>query len=204
MKCRFAESAQLSRKLLEDDPPPAENTPADDFSFGADDEQMLDTALAGIPNYFKWFPADYSDWQDKLGNRTQRKLENNTYVRLERYPTEHIALRLHQTDILKVYPDGSFVVDNGGWQKMTTMRRLNNYLPPGWSIYTHQGTWYWCVNGKGMVWDRNPEGRVVQEYSNGDRVDAEGVLHAKAKARRMKPIRTRQSRPRRDFGLPPQ
>lgn len=197
MKCRFAESRQLSRRLLEDDLPaddlPTGNGPPEDF--GLDDEALLGNALAGLSSTFEGQPADYSYWKEKIGRRGRRKLKNNTYASLERYPHEHIVFRLHATVILEMYPDGSFVVNDGGWRTRLTLARINDYLPPGWSIYTHLGTWYWHRRNKvGSIWDRNPAGRIIQEYTSGDSVDGNGVLHAQKQARHMKPIRTRKSK----------
>ncbi len=59
-------------------------------------------------------------------NHDSRKLENNTY--LERRG-ENIAIRLHRTDIVTHYPDGSFSLNDGGWNTPTTAERIQAYAP---------------------------------------------------------------------------
>jgi hypothetical protein len=41
---------------------------------------------------------------------------------------------------MTVSQDDTLVVDNGSWQTVTTLARLNDWLPSGWGIYTHKGT----------------------------------------------------------------
>lgn len=203
MKCRSTESVELSRRLLEDEVPPEESgevapEPAaagdlDDFASGSIDD-LMSQAVEGIrlppgePGHYA-----YTMWRERLGRRNSRKLENNTYLILDPHD-KTISIRLHYTDIITMHPDGSFEVNNGGWQTKTTLRRLNDYLPGGWSVYTHDGTWYWAVHGKGHIQNQDPEGRTLQPYENHDHVDAQGVLHPRRHAFRMRPLRPRRSR----------
>lgn len=48
-------------------------------------------------------------------------------------------VRLHDTDILTVYPKGGFTVSTGGFNTKTTRGRLADVLPRPWSVYTHKG-----------------------------------------------------------------
>jgi len=59
--------------------------------------------------------------------RNRRKLENNTY--LERRSQNTVAVRLHSTDVVTLHRDGSFQLDSGGWNTITTRDRINRYLP---------------------------------------------------------------------------
>jgi hypothetical protein len=52
---------------------------------------------------------------------------------------EYFALRLHNTDIICVYPDG-WVLSAGGWTTVTTKQRLNDWGPV--SITQRDWTWY--------------------------------------------------------------
>lgn len=52
----------------------------------------------------------------------------------------HFAIRLHETDVVEVYPDDTQKLFTGGWQTYTTKDRIN-----GWSsarIYQSNGIWY--------------------------------------------------------------
>lgn len=53
---------------------------------------------------------------------------------------DHIAIRLHNTDIIKLYPNGVVVLRHGGWQTITTKDRLNRYTDA--CIENRRGTWY--------------------------------------------------------------
>lgn len=57
----------------------------------------------------------------------RRKLENNTYLR--ELGDNIFAIRLHATDIVTYHPDGTVVIDSGGWHSMTTADRVTRYSP---------------------------------------------------------------------------
>ena len=67
--------------------------------------------------------------------KNSRKLENNTY--LKRRGVGAIAVRLHSTDIITLYADGSLRICMGGWNTMTTKDRLNGFLPHPWRVWSH-------------------------------------------------------------------
>jgi hypothetical protein len=103
------------------------------------------------------------------------KVDNNTLlVRDVRDNT--IAVKFHNTDIMTVHQDDTLIVDNGGWQTVTTLARLNDWLPSGWGLYTHKGTWYWH-NYRHRDEELNPGFKRTQPYSNGDKITADGTLH---------------------------
>jgi len=63
----------------------------------------------------------FTQAREKLGNRTSRKVANNTYlVDLGGY----IGLRLHGTIIVSYHPDQTKVF-TGGWRTVTTKARIN-------------------------------------------------------------------------------
>lgn len=45
------------------------------------------------------------------------------------------AIVLYDTEIVRYYPDGTFSVDNGGFNTLTTTERLRTVLPPGFNCY---------------------------------------------------------------------
>lgn len=128
----------------------------------------------------------FNQWSQKFAQKRLRrdgpeeyfKVDNNTL--LVRDTTNNtVAVRFHQTDIITVYSDDMLVVDNGGWQTVTTLARLNDWLPSGWGIYTHKGTWYW-QNYRHRDEELNPGFKRTQPYSNGDKITADGTLHPQA------------------------
>jgi hypothetical protein len=101
-------------------------------------------------------------------NRDARKLANNTYAqRRELHGDNVIAIRLHSTDILTFFRDGSVKVDTGGWQTVTTKERLNRYLPDGIGITQDRRVWYWLKNGE-----------RVALFTEGDTISPEGNINA--------------------------
>lgn len=53
-----------------------------------------------------------------------------------------IAVYLHNTPVVTFYPNGSTVLESGGWQTVTTKERINRYLPPGVSLSQERFLWY--------------------------------------------------------------
>ena len=80
--------------------------------------------------------------QDR-GYGKRRKLANNTYL-YERMGTDY-AIRLHSTDIITLHADGTYTLNTGGWDTVTTKARLNDLGPA--RIYSY-GKFGWCVFGK--------------------------------------------------------
>lgn len=70
----------------------------------------------------------------------RRKVANNTY--LERHDG-YIGLRLHNTTIIRWYPNGRTTLTAGGWETPTTKDRINTWA----SIYinSYQGDWYFAI-----------------------------------------------------------
>lgn len=68
----------------------------------------------------------------------QKKIDRNTYL-IDR--GDHIAVRLHQTDIVKLYANGEVVLNTGGWETVTTKDRMNRYSP----FYVQQRKNVWSV-----------------------------------------------------------
>lgn len=83
---------------------------------------------------------DYPSAKSFLRGSSDRKLAHNTWV-LDRSHTAStmrhghaIAVRYHNTDIVTYFEDGTIIVNNGGYMTVTTNKRLNLFLPPGFRV----------------------------------------------------------------------
>lgn len=72
-----------------------------------------------------------------LGKRSERKIGHNT--RLERLGEDRIGVRYHATVIYTMTRDGWAIVNDGGWNTVTTWQRVNALLPSPFAIYSHRG-----------------------------------------------------------------
>lgn len=50
-------------------------------------------------------------------------------------------VRLHDTDVVTIAPNGTITLDSGGWKTVTTKDRMNSALPAGWIVYANRG-WF--------------------------------------------------------------
>lgn len=104
-----------------------------------------------------------------------RKLERNTWLEL-RDDRTNIAVKLHQTDILTFYPDGSIKLDSGGWKTLTTKDQMHRYLPKDIIISQENNVWYVhnrnlqirTVFEDGMI--INPDGTFGETSQNEDEI----------------------------------
>lgn len=70
----------------------------------------------------------------------RRKLANNTYL-VQGASKDSFAIRLHNTDVVTLHPDGSFTLNSGGWRTVTTKERINVYAPG--RVASDRGAWYY-------------------------------------------------------------
>jgi hypothetical protein len=98
---------------------------------------MSRTSSAPTPRSFDEAAAILTGGRDK----DSRKIANNTT--LERLGPDAIAVRLHRTDVVVFYADGSVVFRTGGWNTSTTRARLNTYAPSHLSFFTRQRALYY-------------------------------------------------------------
>jgi hypothetical protein len=82
----------------------------------------------------------------KAARNGRRKLGNNTYLEERRFPGVHdascipsYAVRLHDTDVVTLHPDGSQTLNSGGWRTVTTKDRINAYSIAG--VWSERGEW---------------------------------------------------------------
>ena len=71
-------------------------------------------------------------------NRSNRKIGNNTYAKIE--DDDSVSIRLHGTDVLRFYPNGLVKLNSGGWRTTTTKQRINKYSPIG--VFQKNFQWY--------------------------------------------------------------
>lgn len=89
---------------------------------------------------------DYETAFSRLGNRECLNIGNNTYLEHASGERDGIAIRLHYTQIVRFYPDGSIVLNNGGWETITTRDRINDTLLCA-STHKRDGSWVISVGG---------------------------------------------------------
>ena len=105
-----------------------------------------------------------------LGKRDSKKLDNNTFLyRCDNGTTQHdIVVILHQSEIIRIHPDGTYTVSSGGYRSMTTKSRINEYSP----ACVFQKNHHWFLH-MGLYQDPNAKSIPFQD---GMRVDANGYL----------------------------
>jgi hypothetical protein len=77
-------------------------------------------------------------------NKDSRKIGNNTYAEILHDDT--VAIKLHSTYVVKINPNGTYTLNSGGWQTVTTKDRINQYSPV--RVYQRDFSWYVKINGK--------------------------------------------------------
>jgi len=119
---------------------------------------------------------------NKPRNQEQKKVANNTVL----YWTEDqcIMLRLHATNIIVYYPDGTMVLSSGGWKTGTTKDRLNDYLPNGWQVIQRAKVWY-LVNRQ---WSDGDGWKIIVEhpFADGMTIHPDGTVTGAASKTKVK------------------
>lgn len=72
-----------------------------------------------------------------LIRRKGKRLKGNTTATI--HSNDAIAIRYHSTDVATTYPDGSVMLDSGGWETSTTQDRINRFSPA--SVFSYKGRW---------------------------------------------------------------
>lgn len=82
---------------------------------------------------------DYAEWTEFISkgrNKIDRPIANNTRaVLLE----DCIGILLHNTYVVKFFPNGDVELNTGGWYTVTTKDRINGYSPV--NVYSDKGLW---------------------------------------------------------------
>jgi hypothetical protein len=144
-------------------------------------------AIEGMPitGYYRGLAKKLENKRLRTVNGGGRgwKTEPNTWLLID---GDIIKIRFYWTDILTVTPDDTVTVNSGGFQTVTTQGRIGEWLPGGWNIYKQKGTWYWYnykTRGEVGTGDFNANTanvngmKVLQPFSDGDRITADGSLH---------------------------
>jgi len=72
------------------------------------------------------------------GIKTSKLVANNT-AKIE-FENGNIAFRLHKTNVVTIKPDGTYILDTGGWKTVITKDRINQFSP--FQVYSKNGIWY--------------------------------------------------------------
>ena len=88
-------------------------------------------------------PTSFTAARELLGDRTRRKVANNTYLEPR---NGSIAIRLHDTDIVVFHLNDLTTFDTGGWLTMLTKSRINDALPNGIRLDSNRGRWYFYAD----------------------------------------------------------
>lgn len=89
-------------------------------------------------------------------------------------PLDGIAVRLHNTDIVIYQPDGSVVLNTGGWYTVTTKDRIHRYMGDAMrepdagdlTISSDKGRWYFYRIVPSHEWHRFPN-HPERDYQSG-------------------------------------
>ena len=101
---------------------------------------MAKTTYCG-PNTFDGFDA-YLTGRCKQ----RRKLSHNVYA--ERDGAD-IVIIYHSTAIIRYRPDGTFVLNSGGWKTVTTKSNLNQYSDC--NVWQDKRVWYASYGDSGKM-----------------------------------------------------
>ena len=71
-------------------------------------------------------------------NRSQRKVGNNTYAYIQHDGS--VAIELHGTKVVVIYPNGLYKLNTNGWRTSTTKDRINKYSPV--RVYQKNYEWF--------------------------------------------------------------
>ncbi len=203
-------ASAIFRLLIEDDPPAEQGLPADAPNPPPLDQGQPDDTLdprqeitrfldqkpfavqgTGPTLVFNRLQAELARNRGRNPHRMKLTGRGNTATSIIRHEDGRISVRYHDTDVVTAYPDGTVVVDSGGWRPggenannawtmpagTNTMIRINEWLDAGWQIYRmpirrndrqrgEGGNWYW--------YNRRTEGRWA--YSDGDKILPNGSL----------------------------
>ena len=85
------------------------------------------------------YPTSYSDAKALLKGKFSQRLSANTRLRLE--DNNNISVILYDTAIVIFRPTGAILLNSGGWQTPTTLRRINQCLPLRYRVRSHKKQW---------------------------------------------------------------
>lgn len=118
---------------------------------------------------------NYQEAVATLKNRQSKKVANNTYLVRD---GESVAVRLHQTNVVTFTPEGTVILNTGGWQTVTTKDRINSFSPA--RVASDKGIWfvYYRENTGSHAYqpdDSSEWHRCRATFFDGMAVDSSGV-----------------------------
>lgn len=94
-----------------------------------------------------------------------KPLQNNTRL-YQGVWSEHggscYEVWLHDTPVVTIYQDGTYVLKTGGWATVTTKDRLNTYGPG--TVFQENRVWYWSPERRWNSDKGKYEGPIVGTY----------------------------------------
>jgi hypothetical protein len=80
----------------------------------------------------------YDELLKFLGKSHQKKLVSNTTIRTDGFDNEILIIRVHDNDLIKLFKDGSFILDMKN-QSALIKRRMEQFLPKNITYRTSYG-----------------------------------------------------------------
>lgn len=118
---------------------------------------------------FATYESTHEGWDAWLGDKSTRKLANNTYVHRV---GDDIAVKYHATDITTYHRDGTITLDTGGWRTATTKGRMHELIGRGLFLSSTDGVW--TLSRRVGEWPAPVE--TVSEYYDGMRFTYAGEM----------------------------
>ena len=94
----------------------------------------------------KAIPKSYEECKNLLNGKVEMKLGNNTKL-VHCIQAGAFAIKLHDTEVVRFYVDGTVQIQNGGFQSNVTKDRINQFIPRG-HVFQRNYNWYYHRDGK--------------------------------------------------------
>jgi hypothetical protein len=88
---------------------------------------------------YQTFEELFSKARTIKGEKRRKRLEKNTYLYKE---DDCFLVKLHNTFVVKIFPDNSCVLNSGGWFTPTTKDRINRFSPENVGLSQENKVWY--------------------------------------------------------------
>jgi hypothetical protein len=109
-------------------------------------------------------------WETRRGNAIRKPLGNNTYLYKD---GNDFVVRLHSTNVVRIRPDGTYVLNSGGWSSKTTKDRINAYSPA--CISQKARTWYVYPRNNPLL-QEGEKATLPPVFCSGMVVDSNGFM----------------------------
>jgi hypothetical protein len=91
--------------------------------------------------------SDFHTAHDALmAGRDKAQRTIATHTRLARRGPHDIAVQYHATDVVTYHQDGTVTLNTGGYETVTTKRRINDYTPRGLSVFARNFAWFVVID----------------------------------------------------------